>query len=280
MTRRNLLLTLLALLLLVPVAIFAQDGDADDDLPECPAFEGESSDVRVGYYMGEAIAFSRSGQTRSAELSYTCIVEVIDTGYLPAYVGRVNIYTRNRQYDLAIEDLTTVIDLNASAFTTTAAYNNRGIIYALEREYELAVADFESALSLNADFVPALNNRAIIHIINGEYDQAIAIFEGVLANSNVDAALEIIRDPEDASELPEFSRGEAQAYAMIGLVRSAQALDNYDNYLTAARGGADSRIQSAAGALESRFTFELRVDDGSYFINAPLLEPVEDDEAE
>ncbi|MEM6281087.1 MAG: tetratricopeptide repeat protein [Chloroflexota bacterium] len=277
--KRNILLTLLAaLLLIVPAAVFAQDteGEAEDDLPDCPAFEGEAAPVRISYYMGEGTAFQRTGQLGSATFSYTCIIEVIDPSYIPAYIGRANIYTRNRDYDRAIEDLTTIIDLDSQSVD---AYNNRGIINALigegetlEARYADAIADFEAAIAIDGGYVPALNNRAIVHVILEEYDEAIAIFEEILANSNVDQALTLIRNPEDDTELPDFSRDEAQAYAMLGLIRSAQALDNYDDYLTVTRGAADGRIQSAAGALESRFTFELRVDDGSYFIVADFAE--------
>jgi tetratricopeptide (TPR) repeat protein len=272
MNKRTMILLLLAVLLaVVPAAVYAQDAtpEPEEELPDCPAFAGEPDAVRISYYMGEGSAFARTGQLGSATFSYTCIIEVVDPAYIPAYIGRANIYTRNRDYERAVEDLTRIIELDPAS---KAAYNNRGIIYALQSEYDLAVADFEAALGVDAAFVPALNNRAIVHIINEEYDDAIAIYEGVLANSNVDAALTIIRDPENDSELPEFARGEAQAYAMLGLIRSAQALDYYDAYLTVTRGAADGRIQSAAGALESRFTFELRVDDGSYFIVADFYE--------
>lgn len=261
---RNTLWTLALALLLVPALIFAQD-TAEDELPECPDFEGQSTDVRIGYYMGEAIAFTQAGQRGSAEFSYSCIIEVIDPNYLPAYIGRADIYTSNRDYERAIEDLTRILELDP---TSAVAYNNRGIIYTLQQEYELAAADYESAVSIDSGFVPSLNNRALIHLINDEYDSALAIFEQIIASSNVDAALEIIRDPENEDELPEFEQAEAQAYAMIGLIRSAQAIDNYDNYLTAVGGRADGRIQSAAGELESRFTFDLRIDDGSFFLRA------------
>lgn len=271
-TRYILLALLAALLLIVPVAL-AQEATptAEDNLPDCPAFEGEPADVRISYYMGEGAAYVRTGQLGSANFSYTCIIETIDNTYIPAYIGRAAIYTRNRDYERAIEDLTRIIELDSSS---KAAYNNRGIIHALQGEdtHPDAIADFEAAIDIDANYVPALNNRAIMHIIADEYDAAIAIYEDVLANSNVDTALTIIEDPENESELPEFSSGEAQAYAMLGLIRSAQALDNYDRYLTVTRGAADGRIQSAAGALESRFTFELRVDDGSYFIVADFDE--------
>lgn len=267
MNKRTIIITLLAALLLIVPAAFAQDATPapEEDLPDCPAFEGEPADVRISYYMGEGTAFVRTGQLGSANFSYTCIIETIDGSYIPAYIGRANIYTRNRDYERAIEDLTRIIELDPNS---KAAYNNRGIIHALQGEdtYASAIADFESAIGIDANYVPALNNRAIMHIINDEFDAAIAIYEGILANSNVDNALAIIEDPENDSELPEFTSGEAQAYAMLGLIRSAQALENYDRYLTVTRGAADGRIQSAAGALESRFTFELRVDDGSYFI--------------
>ena len=51
-------------------------------------------------------------------------------------------------------------------------------------------------------------------------------------------------------------------------MNSLKALQNYEDYITLTRSGADSRITSAAGMLESQFTFELRLDDGSWLLQA------------
>jgi hypothetical protein len=50
-------------------------------------------------------------------------------------------------------------------------------------------------------------------------------------------------------------------------MHSLKSLDEFNHYLLLLRANRyshDERISSAAGALESRFTFEMRLDDGTW----------------
>ncbi|MDQ7028042.1 MAG: hypothetical protein Q9P44_21070 [Anaerolineae bacterium] len=96
----------------------------------------------------------------------------------------------------------------------------------------------------------------------------------VIDIANLDAVITDLQDPERDPEAPapEFNRVAIDAYALLGIIHSQRAVEAYDAYLFLAGGRADSRIQSAAGALESRFEFELRFDDGSWFLSANLAD--------
>jgi tetratricopeptide (TPR) repeat protein len=263
MTRK--LLILLTLIALCAGTALAQD-ESEDEPPDCPSFEGSSAEVRTGYYMGEGEGFTRSGQVQSAIFSYTCIIEVIDDDYLPAYVRRAVLYTQRREYELAIEDYAAIIQRDSGS---VAAHNNRGIVYALMADYESALEDFNDAVELDSEFVIGLNNRAVLYALQGDYQAALDDLDAAIEISGIDDILALIRDPErdDEEEIPEFTRADSLSFALRGIVRSWQALDNYNDYMTLT-GGGDNRIQSAAGALESRFTFELRLDDGAWLMTA------------
>ncbi|MEQ8677212.1 MAG: tetratricopeptide repeat protein [Aggregatilineales bacterium] len=270
---RKLLILLTVVLLALPmlaVPVFAQD-DEEEELPDCPAFEDSSNDVRVAYYMGEGEGFIRSGQTQAAINSYTCIIRVIDDDYLPAYVERAVLYSQRREYERSIEDYDAIIARDSSS---VPAFNNRGIVQFLMQEYEAALEDFDRAIQLESDSVIALNNRSVLHTMMGDYEAALTDLDSAADSSGIGDILALIEDPErdTSEELPEFNREDAITYALRGIVRSRQALDEYNDYFTVLRGGGDGRIQSAAGALESRFTFELRLDDGSWLMSISFSE--------
>ena len=267
----NLLMVfLLALPLLLALPTLAQD-DEEEELPDCPAFEGSSTDVRVAYYMGEGDGFVSSGQTQAAIASYTCIIRVVDEDYVPAYIERAVLYSQRRDYERAIEDYDAIIARDSSS---VPALNNRGIVYFLMAEYEDALADFDRAIQLDSNSVIAHNNRAVLHTLMGDYDAALADLDSAAEASGIGDILALIEDPDrdTSEELPEFNREDAMTYALRGIVRSREALDEYNDYFTVLRGGGDGRIQSAAGALESRFTFELRLDDGSWLMSISFPE--------
>jgi len=267
---------LLALLitLIISVPVMAQDDVVEEEPPDCPSFEGSSVDVRVGYYMGEGEAFRLSGQTQRAIDSFTCIIAVVDDDYIPAYINRASLFAQRRLYEESIEDYTTIIDLDSRS---VPAFNNRAIINAVIGEYELAMDDFNQVISIDSNFVTGYNNRAVLYTLVEDYDSALADLEQALEISGIADILALIQDPERDTdiELPEFTNEEAQTYALFGIIYSAQALDNYQSYLTLVGQNSDQRIQSAAGALESRFTFELRLDDGSWLMVASFAPEAE-----
>lgn len=277
----NRLFTLFAVLTLMVMsglATFAQDGEEEEELPECPVFESEPTEVRVSYYMGAGLAFQQTGQLDRALFSFTCVTLVIDPDYLPAHMSRAVINTRLRNYEEAIEDYTTALDIDGDL---VPAINNRGIVYAALGEYEDAAADFDSVIEIDAEFVIGYNNRAVIHILEDEFDEALAVLEQVIDLTGIDDVYAELTDedrPEDAED-PEYERLDARAYALLGIVYSAQALENYEIYNFLSGGVTDSRITSAASALESRFTFELRLDDGTWLLTA-FFSPIGEEEDE
>ena len=261
---KKVMLFVIALVLIVPsVFVLAQD--------ECVAFASGSASERTSYYLGEGAAFMRSGNYASAIRAYSCIVDEIDSSNGIAFHNRAMAFAARRENEAALEDYTQAIALRSD---NVDSYNNRGVVYASIGEYEDALDDFSSALGAESENVNAIINRGIISAILGDFDAAEADFRQVIENENLDAIIADLQDPErdpDASA-PEFNRKAIDAYALIGIVQSQRATEVLDDYLFLAGGRADGRVQSAAGALESRFEFELRFDDGSWFLLADLAD--------
>lgn len=289
MNKRNTSMTLFLIFILtlmltasMTMGVMAQDATATPDgsreaqpgaptptpdpPPHCPALEGQPTDVRTGYYVGEGIAYLQTNELSSAVFSFTCIIRVVDPSYLPAYMYRASAHARQRNFERAIDDYTSAIGLSANL---SEAYNNRGVIYTTIGEYEEAAADFARTVQLDPAFLSGYNNQAVLHAINGNFDAAIEVLEGAIDRSGVARALVAYQDPErdpEADPIP-FERAASDAYALLGVMYSAKSLEKFNEYMllnNVNRYRRDERISSAAGALESRFTFEMRLDDGTW----------------
>lgn len=260
---KHVLVLLVIALLALPA--LAQE-EAEDELI-CDAFPGAAQDIRVSYYMGEGAGFLAARQYASATDSYSCIIEQVDANFVGAYVGRAVAAAARQEYEDSIADYTRAIDLDGGLL---AAYNNRGIVHAALGEYEEALSDFDFVIAQDSGYVLAYNNRAVIRGILGDYDAALADLEQSIQISGIQAVVDDLSNPDRApgAPIPDFNPDHAQAYALRGIIYSAQALDNYAAYITLRGSRSDQRIQSAAGALESRFTFELRLDDGTWLLSA------------
>jgi tetratricopeptide (TPR) repeat protein len=269
--RLTLLGVVVVLCVMMAGAVAAQDPTAtplpEEPLPNCPAFEGEARETRVGYYMGEGLAYLGNNQLDPARISFSCIVRVVDSAYVPGWMGRARVYIRQSDYERALADLNRAVQLDPQL---VAAYNDRGFLFMQWRDYERARADFERALEIDPDYTPAYSNLAVLHTVLEEYDAAIALLEERINATNIDGILSQYRDPERNLEDPIlFEAEDARLYALLGIVYERQALTNFRNYVDLYNGAGifvDDRIGSAAGALESRFTFELRLDDGSWLL--------------
>jgi tetratricopeptide (TPR) repeat protein len=261
------LFVLIALFAVIALPVSAQETPTQEPLPNCPAFEGESAQVRASYYMGEGLGYLNSNQLSEAHFSFTCIIRVVDPNYVPAYMQRARVRTLQRDYERAIEDYTRAVELDS---TLLPAYNNRGIAYTAILEYEEAAADFDRVIELDPNYVRGYHNRSVLYGIEGNYDAAIALLEQAITNSGIDDVYAQLTDPNRSSDAPpiEYDRVNARAYALLGLMYSARSLENFDRYLFLSQGVSDPRIESAAGALSSRFTFETRLDDGTWMLSA------------
>lgn len=263
---KKLSIIIIAVILTIPTLfVLAQEEDI------CTSFTTGSASERTSYYMGEGAAFMRSGNYSQAIFAYTCIIDEIDENYSDAYYNRAVAHSARREFTQAIDDYTDVIERDSSHIE---AYNNRGVVYAALDEYELALDDFSSALAIESDYINAIINRGVVSAMTEDYASAESDFLSVISIADLDAVIADLQNPDRDPEAPrpEYDQSAIQAYALIGIIESQRASEAYDNYLFLAGGRADSRIQSAAGSLESRFEFELRFDDGSWFLQANLAD--------
>lgn len=273
--KKSVILSVLVMaMLMLAGAAWAQDPTATppptpipDPPPNCPAFADQPRESRVGYYMGEGLAYLGDNQLDQARISFSCIARVIDESYVPAWLGRARVYTRLADYERAFADLNRAAQL---APDLPAVFNDRGYLFMQWRDYERARADFERALEINPGYTPAFSNLAVLHAVLEEYDAAIALLEERINTTNIDGILDQYRDPQrDPNNPILFDTLHARLYALLGIVYERQALTNFRNYIELYNGAGifvDDRVGSAAGALESRFTFELRLDDGSWLL--------------
>jgi len=264
-----LLIALLSLFASFPA--LAQDvTPTPEPLPNCPAFADQSADIRTSYYMGEGIAYIASSQLSSARFSFTCVIRVTNPNYVAAYMERASVYAQQRDYDNAIKDYSKAIELDSSL---VEAYNNRGVIYTVTGDYDKAIADFDHVLQANPDYIPGYNNRSVVYVIQGDFEHAIGLLQDGINRSGIATVLAQYQDPNrpaDADPI-EFNPLAARSYALLGIIYSAYSLNNYENYIylyNAARRNPDQRIQSAAGTLQSQFTFDMRLDDGTWMLIA------------
>lgn len=268
MKRLFILIAAALTLMALAAPTLAQEATPTPIPPICENYVGQPDDTRTSYYMGEGLGFYASGEFSRAINSFTCVIYEIDDSYAPAYMARALVLTQRSSYERALEDYSRAIALDSSNF---AAYNNRGIVYTLQREYTEALADFNAALNIDGNSVVGLNNRAVVYALQGQYDDAIADLEQAINVTGIDAVITELRDPlrdSDAPPIRDYDLVEAQPYALLGIIYSAFALDRYQDYLLLTGSNGDFRIQGAAGALESRFTFDLRLDDGSWLLVA------------
>lgn len=265
--KTKMILLIIALGLLA-LPVLGQDEEAQYN---CPAFSDASTGERTSYYMGEGAAFMRSGNYAAAINAYGCIIQQIDSSSRDAYLSRGAAYVARREFNEALADYNEAIRLDSDF---APSYNNRGVVHSATEEYDSALGDFNRALDMDSNYVPAYINRGIVSAIQGEWDNAQADFEMAIDVAGLDNIVTELRDPNRDPNLarPSYDFTIARAYALLGVVHSQRALQAYDDYLLLTGNRADQRVQSAAGALQSRFQFELRFDDGAWLLLANFVE--------
>lgn len=254
----------LSLMVVLVLGVLALPVAAQGNTIRCTSFTGSPNAERITYYMGEGFGFMRARQFNSAVTSYSCVIQ-LDESYIGAYNQRAVAFTMMQDYENALEDYDRALSIDSGSL---ASLNNRAIVHAAMRNYDNALTDLNSALSLNADYTNALINRGVIHAIQANYPAAITDLERAISVSNIDDAL--AARLRGNSTIPAHNSAHAQAYAILGIVYSGFALENYNNYLVLRGNLADQRVQSAASALDARFNFDLRLDNGSWLLMADL----------
>lgn len=86
------------------------------------------------------------------------------------YNNRGIAYCKIDEFDKALNDLNTAIELNPDDFI---AYNNRGNVYRRKDEINNALGDFNIALTLKPDYADAYHNRSNVYSNEGSFDRAL-----------------------------------------------------------------------------------------------------------
>jgi len=100
----------------------------------------------------------------------------VQKDYILLYARAIEYYETN-EYEKAIDDLTTAININPEYF---AAYYSRGIVYLKMRKLNASITDFRKSLEINPGDEDAYYNRAIAYFELGNYKNALADYEQAL----------------------------------------------------------------------------------------------------
>jgi len=96
------------------------------------------------------------------------------------YLKRGEDYSDAHQYDRAIADYTTALELKPDY---AEAYNNRGFAYYLKGDFDQAIKDYTRAIELRPNYPKAYNSRGVVYMTGGygaaksvpDFDRAIEL---------------------------------------------------------------------------------------------------------
>jgi len=96
------------------------------------------------------------------------------------YLMRGETLSGNQQYDRAIADYTTAIEMKPDY---AEAYNDRGFAYYLKGDFERAISDYTRAIELRPNYPKAYNSRGVAYMQGGygaaksvpDFDRAIEL---------------------------------------------------------------------------------------------------------
>lgn len=124
-------------------------------------------------YCNRGSVYAQIGDNKKALNDFNYIIRSIDSKDAITYYSRGLLYYTTGQYNHALEDFTTAIQLNPNL---SEAFNNRGAVYSALKQYNLAMQDYEKAIQINPDNVEAYVNRGAVYAQKGQYDVAIIDF--------------------------------------------------------------------------------------------------------
>ena len=108
---------------------------------------------RVATLVNRGILFNHRGDYTAAIADFEAAL-ALDPEASEAYVNRGNTYFSTQQFDLAIDDYSTSLQMNPR--NPHLAHYNRGLVNEAKREEKLAFADFVRATELQPGWEPAL----------------------------------------------------------------------------------------------------------------------------
>jgi tetratricopeptide (TPR) repeat protein len=161
-----------------------------------------------------------------------------------AHNNRGNAYSEKGDYDHAIQDYDSAIQLNPNY---AQPYNNRGVVYQKKGDYDQAIKDFDEAIKLNPDYAYAFANRAETYQIKHDYQRAVRDYGDALrADPNFKAiwngrcwARAVIGQLQDAltdcnnalGAQPNAVTYDSRGLVYLKLGQYHSAIDDYDSAL-------------------------------------------------
>jgi protein O-mannosyl-transferase len=143
---------------------------------------------------------------------WSYVIEKVPHRVPVAYNNRAIAFMESGQFDRALEDYTTAIDLDSAS---PGAYNNRGVAYQEIGQFDRAIKDHTKAITLKPDSPDSYKNRGLAFKEIGQLDRAMGDFNKAIA-----------LDPGYADAYT--SRG--MAYKVMG--RTELAMENYDKAIS------------------------------------------------
>lgn len=241
--RKNVILGLAVILVLLTVKTFRQNLDWRDGSKLWSAVIHNSPDLAMAY-VHRGAEYHEKGDLKAAAEDYRKAIVLKDDAYAHsnlamiykeekrydeaeseyakavrikpdfwgAFYDRGNLYKDTGRFALAVEDYTKAIKLLPGF---AEAYANRGTAHFYNGEDDLALSDFNRAIRFDPRSINAINNRAVIFAKQNKFKKAIADFTTSIA-----------LDPGNAPVY--FNRG--LAYSQSGRIRSA--LEDFDRALS------------------------------------------------
>jgi TPR repeat len=114
------------------------------------------------------------------ELQSQTIAPATSSSGAEFYLKRGEDFSGARQYDRAIDDYTTAIQLKPDY---AEAYNDRAFAHYLKGDFERAIADYTRAIQLRPNYPKAYNSRGVVYMSGGygaaksvpDFDRAIEL---------------------------------------------------------------------------------------------------------
>lgn len=130
-----------------------------------------------------------------------------------AFFDRTEMYEKNGNYDLAVEEITEAIRVTPSNYNPAPLYNWRAWIYAyhLKTNFDLALADVNQALRIEPNDKSYLDTRGWVYLGMGDYNRAIDDFNKALQlDKNLESSKEGLKKVRElqAEEVIDWSQFE------------------------------------------------------------------------
>lgn len=132
-------------------------------------------DATAWHYLG--LLYAEMGNLVAAERVLVKAKTLFPTYYPPVVLHLANVYKAKGDYELAIEQLTDLINHDDSI---AEAYNNLGTIWHLQKKYAAAIENFQAALLLNASYIDAYYNLGLSYTKILHHREAKNVYESLL----------------------------------------------------------------------------------------------------